>query len=117
MLKRIYDECTAVGIKVEFKRVKTGFVVSFHRPRWEEGEGLEVGGRTGDQKTVEITVEITVEKILALIKENPQITQKKFMIKTGLTRRGVEWNLKKLKDAGRIRRIGPDKGGHWEVQG
>jgi len=116
-LKRIYDECTAVGIKVEFKRVKTGFVVSFHRPRWEEGEGLEVGGRTGDQKTVEITVEITVEKILALIKENPQITQKKFMIKTGLTRRGVEWNLKKLKDAGRIRRIGPDKGGHWEVQG
>ncbi|MFH0940356.1 MAG: RNA-binding domain-containing protein [Candidatus Omnitrophota bacterium] len=115
-LKRIYDECTAVGIKVEFKRVKTGFVVSFHRPRWEEGEGLEVGGQTGGQKTVEKTVEITVEKILALIKENPQITQKKLMVKTGLTRRGVEWNLKKLKDAGRIRRIGPDKGGHWEVR-
>jgi len=27
----------------------------------------------------------------------------------------VEWNLKKLRDEGRIRRIGPDKGGHWEV--
>ncbi len=38
-LKRIYDECTAVGIKVEFKRVKTGFVVSFYRPKWEDGEG------------------------------------------------------------------------------
>ncbi|MBU4477536.1 MAG: hypothetical protein KKH34_00335 [Candidatus Omnitrophica bacterium] len=38
-LKRIYDECTAVGIKVEFKRVKTGFVVSFHRPKWEERRG------------------------------------------------------------------------------
>jgi ATP-dependent DNA helicase RecG len=110
-LKRIYDECTAVGIKVEFKRVKTGFVVSFYRPRWEEGEGLEVGG----QKTVEKTVERTVERILVLIKDNPQITQKKLMVKTGLTRRGVEWNLKKLKEANRIRRIGPDKGGHWEI--
>ncbi len=115
-LKRIHDECTAVGIKVEFKRVKTGFVVSFHRPRWKEGEGLEVGGQAGGQKTVEKTVEITVEKILTLIKENPQITQKNLMIKTGLTRRGVEWNLKKLKDAGRISRIDPDKGGHWNSQ-
>ncbi len=34
---------------------------------------------------------------------------------TGLTRRGVEWNPDKLKKSGKIRRIGPDKGGHWEV--
>ncbi|HEN20457.1 MAG TPA: transcriptional regulator, partial [Desulfobacteraceae bacterium] len=25
-IKRIYDECTVAGVKVEFKRVKTGFV-------------------------------------------------------------------------------------------
>ena len=108
-LKRIYDECTAVGVKVEFSREKTGFVVSFKRPKWEEGKGL------GGQKTVEKGVEKTVEKILELIKSNPQITQKQIMDKTALTRRGVEWNLKKLKDEGRIKRVGPDKGGHWEV--
>ena len=85
--------------------------VSFYRPRWEEGEGLPQDGK----KTVEKTVVITVEKILVLIQDNPKITQKDLMIKTGLTRRGVEWNLKKLKDTGRLRRIGPDKGGHWEV--
>ena len=61
------------------------------------------------------TVEIAVEKILGLLKANPQITQKEIMNNTGLTRRGVEWNLKKLKDEKKIRRIGPDKGGHWEV--
>ena len=60
-------------------------------------------------------MEKTVEIILVLIKDNPQITQKNLMVKTGLTRRGVEWNLKKLKEANRIRRIGPDKGGHWEI--
>jgi ATP-dependent DNA helicase RecG len=64
---------------------------------------------------VEKTVEKTVEKIFSLIKTNPQITQKEIMEKTELTRRGIEWNLKKLRNQGRIRRVGPDKGGHWEV--
>lgn len=34
---------------------------------------------------------------------------------TGLSRRGVEWNLKSLKSRGLIRRVGPSRGGHWEV--
>jgi len=33
----------------------------------------------------------------------------------GLTRRGIEWNLKKLKDDKIIQRVGPDKGGYWEI--
>ncbi|MFH1452403.1 MAG: winged helix-turn-helix transcriptional regulator [Armatimonadota bacterium] len=56
-----------------------------------------------------------MEKILALIKANPKITQKEIIDKTGLTRRGVEWNLKKLKNTGILKRIGPDKGGHWKL--
>ena len=36
-------------------------------------------------------------------------------IVTGLTRRGVEWNLRKIKSEGIIKRVGPAKGGHWEV--
>ena len=50
-LKRIYDECTAAGVKVEFKRVKTGFVVSLHLPKWEEGKGLAEGGQKGWSET------------------------------------------------------------------
>ena len=67
------------------------------------------------EKTVVKTVEKTVVKILALIKDNPKITQKELMSETGLTRRGVEWNLKKLKDERLIRRDGGARGGHWEV--
>jgi predicted HTH transcriptional regulator len=63
----------------------------------------------------EKTVEKTVEKILELIGSNPSITQKELMEKTGLTRRGVEWNLSKLKERGKLKRVGSDKGGHWEV--
>ncbi len=67
------------------------------------------------KKTVEKTVEKAVEKIFSLIKADPHITQKQIIDKTGLTRRGVEWNLRKLKNEGRIKRVGPDKGGYWEV--
>jgi ATP-dependent DNA helicase RecG len=64
---------------------------------------------------VEKTVEKTVEKILALLRSKPRLTQADLVMATGLSRRGVEWNLKELKKNGRIRRIGPDKGGAWEV--
>ncbi len=79
----------------------------------KQGLGEKVGDTV--EKTVEMAVEKTVEKILSFIKANPQITQKELMDKTSLTRRGVEWNLKKLKTEKRIQRIGPDKGGHWEI--
>jgi len=32
-----------------------------------------------------------------------------------LTMKGIDWNLNKLKKEGRLKRIGPDKGGQWEV--
>ena len=66
-------------------------------------------------ETTQKTVEKTVEKILEAIKENPYITQKELEKVTELGRRGIEWNIKKLKKQGAIKRIGPDKGGYWEV--
>ena len=50
-----------------------------------------------------------------VLKANPQATVVIMMNATGLTRRGVEYQLKKLKTVQKIRRIGPDKGGYWEV--
>lgn len=70
------------------------------------------------EKTVEKipeTVEKTVEKILTAIHNNPNITQKELADITGLTRRGVEWNILQLKNNGIIRRDGADKGGKWII--
>jgi ATP-dependent DNA helicase RecG len=71
-----------------------------------------------NEETVEKTVEKneeTVEKILKLLQDSPSITQEKLVKSTGLTRRGVEWNISQLKAKGLIERIGPDKGGYWKV--
>jgi len=34
---------------------------------------------------------------------------------TGISTRAIEKQLDKLKQKGIIRRVGPDKGGHWEI--
>ncbi len=59
--------------------------------------------------------EKTSEKILRLIAENPQVTIAELARLTGLAARTIERNLKGLQDRGRLQRIGPDKGGHWEA--
>lgn len=64
---------------------------------------------------VEKSVEKSVEKITKAMKDNPQITVKELTTLVGLSRRGVEKNIKKLQEQGVIRRVGPDKGGHWEI--
>ena len=64
---------------------------------------------------MEKTVEKTVEKILILIKETPTISAKQIQKETGLSRRGIEWQIARLKEQNIIKRNGPDKGGYWEV--
>ena len=55
------------------------------------------------------------EKILSLISENPTITTEVLAGQIGISTRAVEKHLANLKAKGRLLRIGPDKGGHWEV--
>ena len=55
------------------------------------------------------------EKILSLISKNPSITTASLAERLGISTRAVEKHLANLKAKGRLLRIGPDKGGHWEV--
>jgi Fic family protein len=66
-----------------------------------------------DQKTNQKTD----QKILDILAAMPDATIRDLANATGLSVSGVKWNLRKLKASGRLRRVGPDKGGHWEVAG
>jgi len=59
--------------------------------------------------------ENTVEKVLNALQNNPKTTQADLVKITGLSRRGIEWNIAKLKADGLIERIGGDKGGYWKI--
>jgi ATP-dependent DNA helicase RecG len=57
----------------------------------------------------------TREKILRLIAKNPLITTTELAEAAGITPKGVEWQISQLKKDGVLKRVGPAKGGHWEV--
>ena len=61
------------------------------------------------------TQETTQEKIIDLIKEKPNITQAQIAKVLGITRDGVSYNIKKLKENKIIERIGATKKGSWKI--
>ena len=56
-------------------------------------------------------------KILASLRRNPTVTIRELQDETGLSESGVKKIIRQLKAEGLIRRIGGDKGGHWECVG
>lgn len=55
------------------------------------------------------------EFILALLRDHPYMSARDLAERIGISPKGVEKNLRILKENGSLRRIGPDKGGKWEV--
>ena len=66
------------------------------------------------QKTTQKGQDST-QKIIEEIKKNPSISRDELAEKCGLTSDGIKYNIRKLREKGIIKRIGPDKGGHWEI--
>ena len=75
-------------------------------------DGSEKNSEKSSEKN---TLNSTKSKILKEIKANPIISAKQLADILGITSRAVEKNLAKLRESNTIRRVGPDKGGHWEV--
>ena len=63
----------------------------------------------------EKTSEKTSEKILLAIAANKFITISELAAMIGVAPRSIERNIQKMQEQELLRRIGPDKGGHWEV--
>lgn len=114
-----------------FEQVRGGIMATIQREVFQKVQGSQIttscttqkttlktrekATRKTGEKTREKTTQKTRGKILAAIKETPATTSKDLAEITGITIKGIEWQLKKLQTQGIIRRVGPDKGGHWEI--
>ena len=80
---------------------------------WRPDPITNMGGNLaeGPQKTPQKTP----QKILASIRANPFVGTQAMADMIGVERSTVARAIAKLKRDGVLRRIGPDKGGHWEV--
>lgn len=61
------------------------------------------------------TSQKTSQKIIDLVREDPYISTSRMADIIGIDRRNIARNIRKLQDQGVIRRVGPDKGGFWEI--
>jgi ATP-dependent DNA helicase RecG len=98
-MKKLISKAGLPPIKFEFD---TFFTATFRRPK------------TVAEAVIKARVKARV-KVIDIIKNNPKITTIELAEILGITVKGGEWNLKKLKESGIIERIGPAKGGSWEV--
>ena len=83
--------------------------MTFYRPEVKPVQSEKVGEKVGEKLSQ------NQAKIIELIKRNPVISAQDLSGMVGISQRKIEENISKLKEKGRLRRIGPDRGGHWEV--
>jgi ATP-dependent DNA helicase RecG len=78
-----------------------------------KGKSQRLVERVG-RRLVEGLVE-NQRKILALMSENPRVSKRELAAQIGISTTAIDKNIVSLRAKGLIRRVGPDKGGHWEV--
>jgi ATP-dependent DNA helicase RecG len=86
------------------------FTVTVHRKPVEELVLVNSASKSSPKSSLK-----TEEYIITLMRENPLITTEQLGETIGITKRAVLKQVEKLKMQKRLRRVGPAKGGHWEV--
>ena len=76
-----------------------------------DGDFTKPLGKAGAEETPQKTP----QKILTAIRENPYVGTQDIAYRIGVERSTVARAIAKMKASGQLRRVGPDKGGHWEV--
>lgn len=118
-IEKINRECRAYGIAPPiYDDSMSGLMLTFHaNPEHliKARVRREIGGKA-PRRTTQKTTRKTTQKILAILRRHPSVSRKEIAESLGkITEDGVKYHLDKLKSEGIIRRIGPAKGGHWEV--
>lgn len=57
----------------------------------------------------------TKESILGIVKLNPRVTTAEIAMRLNMSSRGVEKQIRKLREEGKIKRMGGRFGGYWEI--
>jgi ATP-dependent DNA helicase RecG len=118
-IQKMKEAMVAAGLREPTFASDAFFRATFQRsPEFAMKEGIlgaEVSEKEPEGKAAQKTTQKTTQKVMGLIRHNPEITRRELAIELGITDSGVKYHLKKMQAQGLIRRVGPDKGGHWEV--
>ena len=62
-----------------------------------------------------VVLRLTAKRLVDVMKRNPLVTTAELSQELGVTDKGIEWQILKLRKDKIIRRVGGRKFGHWEV--
>lgn len=91
--------------------------IPVHEGCSESSERAILGSERGSEtktKSSERSSE-TKDLIIDIIKQDPHITDAEIAIQLNMSSRGVEKQIRKLRELGRIKRTGGRFGGYWEI--
>ena len=112
-LRKIIDQYPN-DVEPSFRSTEQSFIVTL--PNLNYGKTSMPNGIDGGiENGIDDGVEKNTNKILNAIHANQKITQTKLVAETGLSLRTVARELKNLRDAGIIQRIGSDRSGYWAI--
>ena len=98
-IQRVIEYFRRAGLPApHFENISEGFMVTVY-------SGNKLGNKLGDKQKL----------ILEFIRKNPQISLSQLSKNVKISQTAIENNIKKLKQKGILTRIGPAKGGHWEI--
>lgn len=78
-------------------------------------DGTLKASKRGSLKTALQSAPETALQIINEIRNNPNETLSEIAEILGVSRRWIATVMKQLQDTGVVKRVGPNKGGHWEI--
>ena len=109
--KRIRNELKQYPtMNLECKEIPNGFLVELNYTKQKTVSNFDAG-----ENVTENVTENRIQLIIDVIKQNNQISIDELALKLNVTRRTIIRDIEKLRKQNLLKRVGPDKGGHWEV--
>jgi len=93
--------------------VDNGSVTTARQP--QENRKKTARKQQENRKKITRKPQENAEAILMVLNNNPAASISMLAKELFLSSQMVRWQIEKLKSAGRLRHVGPDKGGNWEV--
>ena len=110
--------CVENGLPEPVYGYRDGFVTTIWRPNSENtAANDEMSGKMSGKMSGEMSGKMsgTAAKIVLLMRTTPEITIPEIAVALKRTERTVERLVRQLREDEVIGRVGPAKGGHWEV--
>ncbi len=115
-LRRIADACKKAGVRYEFKKLKSGFVVCFYRSEKSEDNSTDKTAKSTDKVRINTDkLNLSQKKIVEFIMENGKITNKEVQQLLGVKDSRALKILKELVEMDIIIKQGKLKGSYYVI--